>query len=443
MEKWDLLDAEGRPTGKTIVRGEYLRSGQYHLVEHIWIVDRKGRLLIQRRADHLRLMPGVWAVNSGSAVSGEESETAARRELFEELSIRTEPGELVYGGRMRRRNSFTDLWILYRDVDNTTLQLQKEEVAETRWVTPEELTAMLTDRSFHHYGTAYFQFVFRAIEKGRRTLYLTDLDGTLMRDDETFSDYTVDTLNRLISRGMLVSVNTARGLIGISLVHLERINFRIPLVLLNGAMQYDPARRRIVQCCEMSAPTVDAVLKVFAALGRSPLIYRRRGNEMHVYYTELRPVEETFILRTDKEGRDFSRFFHRVPQLHSSPAIFFSCQASLEEQQKLKERLAAVRGIRVDLYKDTYAEDNWYLEIAREDAGKDRGAERLRQRLHADRLVTFGDNRNDIPVFAAADLSCCVANGAAEAKAAADTVIASNEEDGVADFLNEQYNRKF
>ena len=80
MEKWDLLDAEGNPTGRTIVRGEPLLPGMYHLVEHIWIVDSKGRLLIQQRNPDLKLMPGVWAANSGSAQAGEDSEDAARRE---------------------------------------------------------------------------------------------------------------------------------------------------------------------------------------------------------------------------------------------------------------------------------------------------------------------------------------------------------------------------
>ena len=237
-----------------------MRSGQYHLVEHIWIVDTKGRILIQQRNPNLRLMPGMWAANSGSAVAGEDSESAARRELFEELSIRTTPGELVYGGRMRRRNSFTDLWILYRDIDATSLRLQQEEVAQVKWVTQDELVEMLGNRSFHHYGTAYFQFVFRAIERGRRKLYISDLDGTLLQDNQTLSDHTVDTLNRLISRGMMVSVATARGTIGSQLVGLDRIHFRLPAVLLGGVLLYDVTRKRILHSCDMPSGTVAAVL---------------------------------------------------------------------------------------------------------------------------------------------------------------------------------------
>ncbi len=442
MEKWDLLDADGNPTGQTIVRGEPLRAGMYHLVEHIWIVDTKGRLLIQQRNPNLRLMPGVWAANSGSAVAGEESESAARRELFEELGIRTAPGELVYGGRMRRRNSFTDVWILYRDIDVTALRLQPEEVARAQWVSPEQLIAMLQERSFHHYGTAYFQFVFRAIERGRRTLYISDLDSTLLQNDQTLSRHTVDTLSHLIARGMMVSVATARGTIGVQLVQLERIPFRLPAVILGGVLLYDIGRRRILHSCDMHAGTVSAVLQAFRALGRSPQLYRRRGNEVHIFYTDLSPVEETFIHRVGQNGQSFARFYHRVPYLKNTPAIFFSCQAPRAQQEALAARLEGIPGIRVILYADTYHPDNWFLEICRDAADKGCGARRQGARVGADRIVAFGDSQNDISLFREADLALCVANGSDEAKAVADAVIGANTADGVAEYLNTIYNRK-
>lgn len=160
MERWDLLDEHGAPTGQTMVRGDRLQKGQYHLVVHIWIVDRAGRLLIQKRALDLRLMPGMWAVTGGSAIVGEDGVTAARRELREELGIETRPGELEPIGTMRRRNSFCQLWLLRRDVPLHELRLQAEEVAAARWVEVGELRAMVTDHTFHDYGKAYFDMVF-------------------------------------------------------------------------------------------------------------------------------------------------------------------------------------------------------------------------------------------------------------------------------------------
>ena len=163
MELWDLLNEQGEPTGKTMVRGERLRLGQYHLVVHIWVADSRGRLLIQRRADHLTLMPGVWAVTGGSAVHGEDSRTAACRELREELGVDTSPGEMRRLGRLRRRNSFSDLWLLRRDIRREELSLQREEVADARWVTRAELEGMIRENTFHNYGQAYFDLLFRAV----------------------------------------------------------------------------------------------------------------------------------------------------------------------------------------------------------------------------------------------------------------------------------------
>ena len=159
MERWELLDNKGNPTGETMVRGEKLKSGQYHLVVHIWIVDDTGRLLIQKRAPHLKLMPGVWAVTGGSAILGEDGETAARRELSEELGIGTEAGEMRHMGRLRRRNSFCDLWLLKSDVVAEELTLQAEEVARAQWVSWGKLMDMVNRRSFHNYGREYFEYV--------------------------------------------------------------------------------------------------------------------------------------------------------------------------------------------------------------------------------------------------------------------------------------------
>ncbi len=165
MERWDLLDENGNLTGKTMVRGATMRAGQYHLVVHIWIVDSCGRILLQRRAPTRRLMPGAWAATGGSAIAGEDSETAARRELQEELGIVTAAGEMQLVERLRRRNAFTDIWLLKRDIADEELHLQREEVAETRWVSEQALRVMIVKGDFHNYGRPYFDTVMPALRR--------------------------------------------------------------------------------------------------------------------------------------------------------------------------------------------------------------------------------------------------------------------------------------
>ncbi len=165
MEIWDIMNEKGVITGRTAVRGRtVLKNGEYHLVVHIWVVSSKGNLLIQRRSERRRLMPGEWAATGGSAVSGEESKAAAARELYEELGINA-GGKLRHAARLKRRNSLLDIYFLRCDADATGLRLQRNEVAEVKWVTPEELRSMIERREYHNYGREYFKTVFDQLDK--------------------------------------------------------------------------------------------------------------------------------------------------------------------------------------------------------------------------------------------------------------------------------------
>ena len=163
-EIWDILDADGTQTGKTVARGRcFLKQGEYHLVVHIWIVSSDGKFLLQRRSDKKKLMPGEWAATGGAAISGESSYEAANRELFEELGIPSNKQTLKQILRLKRRNSLLDVWMITSDVAVEQLKLQKSEVAEARWVTEKELFDMINNGMFHNYGKDYFERVLAAI----------------------------------------------------------------------------------------------------------------------------------------------------------------------------------------------------------------------------------------------------------------------------------------
>lgn len=167
-EKWDVLDRNGKATGRTTLRGRnFLRQGEYHLVVHIWIISDKGDFLIQKRSEDKKLMPGEWAATGGAAISGENSFMAARRELFEELGIKTNSDTLLKLLRIKRKNSLLDVWITTFNQNLDTLQLQKSEVAEVRWVKKEELEKMIEKGFFHNYGREYFDKVFDKIDEYR------------------------------------------------------------------------------------------------------------------------------------------------------------------------------------------------------------------------------------------------------------------------------------
>lgn len=164
-EKWDIFDENGNLTGKKIVRGmNFLKRGEFHLVVHIWIISSDDKILVQRRADNKKLMPGEWAATGGAAISGEDSFTAAKRELFEELGIKSDENSLKKLFRIKRKNSFLDVWCIETDADISDLTLQESEVAEAKWVTKDELLYMIENEIYHNYGNEYFSKVFEKIE---------------------------------------------------------------------------------------------------------------------------------------------------------------------------------------------------------------------------------------------------------------------------------------
>ena len=167
-EVWDILDEKGRPTGRTTLRGNYVfKKGEYHLVVHIWIVSPNGNYLIQRRSEEKKLMPGEWAATGGAAKSGEDSFCAASRELFEELGIKSTRETLKLLKRIKRRNSFLDIWVIENDTPVCDLKLQQSEVSEAKWVSEEELKQMIKSDKYHNYGKEYFSCVFKGIKNLR------------------------------------------------------------------------------------------------------------------------------------------------------------------------------------------------------------------------------------------------------------------------------------
>lgn len=164
-EKWDILDERGKPLGRTTYRGRVqLKPGEYHLVVHIWVVSSDGKILIQRRSDTKKLMPGEWAATGGAAISGEDSFTAAKRELFEELGIKADRRTLKKFLRIKRRNSLLDIWLTVSDLPVKALKLQESEVSEAKWVTLDYLREMIEKSEFHNYGREYFDRVFKKIQ---------------------------------------------------------------------------------------------------------------------------------------------------------------------------------------------------------------------------------------------------------------------------------------
>ncbi len=160
-ETWDVYDIDRIKTGETAVRGEKMTAGRYHMVVHVCIFNSRGEMLIQQRKADKKEWPGYWDVSvGGSALAGENSREAASRETFEELGLRID----LTGRRPNLTVNFfpgyDDVYLLVGDADVKDLVLQKEEVADARYASKEEILKMIDGGEFIPCPKSYISYIF-------------------------------------------------------------------------------------------------------------------------------------------------------------------------------------------------------------------------------------------------------------------------------------------
>lgn len=146
-EIWDIYDRARKLTGKTHRRGDPLVLGDYHLVVHVWIINNKGEFLISQRAP-TKGYPLMWECTGGSAISGDDSITAAIREVEEELGLTVSPKNGVCLLTQRRGNDFCDVWLFREDFSIEEVVLQENETVNARWASLAEIREMMFSGEF-------------------------------------------------------------------------------------------------------------------------------------------------------------------------------------------------------------------------------------------------------------------------------------------------------
>lgn len=145
MELWDLLDENGKPLGRTHRRGDPLPEGTFHLVVEVFTVNRAGMLLVTRRAPDKYPYPNAWEVTGGSALAGEDSLSAAKRELREETGIAVADSDIAFLHRHRGRTVVMDIYLARSDAAVEEMTMQPGETSAARWVTFDAWERMIAD----------------------------------------------------------------------------------------------------------------------------------------------------------------------------------------------------------------------------------------------------------------------------------------------------------
>jgi len=269
-----------------------------------------------------------------------------------------------------------------------------------------------------------------------KTLFISDLDGTLLTPDAILEKSDAERINRLSERGVKITYATARTVQSCKKI-LEDINFiqnSPPISLMNGVLMRDMAKRKYIESAKFSSETAALLLRRMIGCGSEPFIYTLvGGEELMTYYHEIKnePMRKFMEERKVRYGKPFRRI-KGIDGLDGD--IIYFCLLGGEEEVLAADRATdGIEGIKKTRYRDSYEKDTWYIEIFDINASKKRAVEFLRAYTGAEYIVCFGDNLNDMPMFEASDFAVAVENAHPELKKTADD-IAHN---GVVSYIEE------
>lgn len=390
---------------------------KFHYKYVVIISEYNNKLLLSQHKDRT-----TWEPQGGKIEPGETPLEAAKRELYEESGATDfiiEPFCDYWAGTGEVGEAGTGACgVVFTAKINTLGAIPESEMARVK--TFNTLPSNLTYPAI------------TPVLVARMTLYVSDLDGTLLRSEQKTSDYTNNVINELVNHGMKFSYATARSS-KTSTIVAGGIKAEIPIIVYNGSFIIDNVTGEHLAETYFEKEDAISLIDLLNDADIAPLVYSfLDGKERYSYEdNKINSYTRDFIgTRWDDRRTPVTSF----EELKTGDIFHFSC---IDEKEKLEPIYEQIKGqFYCTLGKDIYSGDYW-LEIMPLMATKANAIKHLKELLGCKRIVVFGDGVNDHPMFELADECYAVANAEASLKEIATAVIASNNEDGVAKWLYE------
>ena len=269
----------------------------------------------------------------------------------------------------------------------------------------------------------------------KRPIYITDLDHTFLRTDQSISSFSSEVWNAK-RKNAILSVATARSF---QKTHefLEKLHLDAPMILLDGTMIVSPDKK-LIDIKTINKALGDAIVEIGLKFDIDPFIIGLKDMQLNETFLYPRKLNEhqKFVLKGYKND----------PRLQFNPEnktmelnlkiVYFGDYTTLKPlTEALKNTFKDT--IECKLSPEKYS-DGYFLTILHPEGDKAHALKKVMDYLERDPadVTVFGDSVNDIGMFHLAGTSVAVSNALEEVKAVADVVLPhSNDEDGVAKYL--------
>ncbi len=266
-----------------------------------------------------------------------------------------------------------------------------------------------------------------------KTLYVTDLDGTLLNTHSRINQYSLDIINDLVARGVLFTYATARSLVSAAVV-TKGLSTNIPIIAYNGAFIINPSTNEILASAYFQKEETDKIIEVLGSFDISPLVYAYVDGDERVSWVTDKENEGTQYYLDMRKGDKRFRPLKDANALYDGDMFYITCIGEREELLPVYDIFSQDDRYTCTLHQEIYRPEYW-CEIMPKKATKAEAIQNLMKLWNCDRVISFGDAINDIPMFQISDECYAVSNAVDELKELATGIIESNDEDGVAKWL--------
>ena len=277
------------------------------------------------------------------------------------------------------------------------------------------------------------------------SVYISDLDGTLLRGDATLSDYSYAVLCRLIDAGLKFTVASARSVISMRPM-LRGLELPLPVIEFNGAFVTDMGSDRKLVVNDLEKTILETAYGIIINNGVKPFVSTFNGRSDRVYYEKSVNEGMNWYVHDRQVARDPRFAVVERASDHFEESVV--CLTAIE-RQSVVERIRAQmeteipRGVEVHVMENLYHPGWHWLTVHDAKATKASAMETMitMAGLNGAETVCFGDHVNDLKMFGVADRCYAVSNAKEVLRREATAVIGSNEEDSVARFIEEEFER--
>lgn len=278
-----------------------------------------------------------------------------------------------------------------------------------------------------------------------RTLYVSDLDGTLLDPSSRVSPASAEILNPLIDKGLMFTVATARTPATVEVLlrplHCSHTpeGRDIPAIVMTGAAYWDLHHHEFCHLRMMPSLISQKILRIFESNGIHPFVYCCGGaNKIDVYH----PMQ-----MTDRENEFYQERRHlKIKKIHlgesalnGGPVILFFAIGDPDKMDRICREIKSKTGYAAAWYRDIFNPNVALMDVYDQGVSKAEAVKDVATELGCNRIVVFGDNLNDLPMMRVADLSVAVENALPQVKEEADIVIGPNTAPSVAEFIAQDF----